>query len=135
MLFTNLRSAKKRAIRDMFSALVTDDARKVKDIINAGLNANQLLTPYTFDERPLHVAVRHNSVDAAKALLDAGADPLEPFHIGGYDFSLSEAASACGFKEMMYLIKNAEADAELEHGKRNLKRPPNSSKFCNPFMR
>jgi len=115
---------KDREKRSLWWAIVNNDVSEVVKFINQGADPNEWLSPYTLDENSLHVAVRCGHLELVELLLRAGADPLEPFRVGGYEFTCSESARALGFHEIAETLANAEVRALASRGPRPLRRHP-----------
>jgi ankyrin repeat protein len=119
------RESKKKQKERLFVAIVDGDLEAVKTVIKTSrARANDWLEPFTLNEKPLHLAVRHGKSDIVEFLLAHGVDVLEPFCVGGYEFALSEVATASGFPSLARRLSQLEAEAELIQGKRTLTRPP-----------
>jgi len=117
----------------LYWAIVAGDLSQVKALAELGAEFNVPLTPVTRDEHSLHVAVRHGHLEIADFLLSAGADPLEPFRVGHYEFTLSEGANALGFKELAHILESAEIEATQRGGPRHLRRPACGSPTFEPW--
>lgn len=97
-------------------AVCTDDIPKLQTILTAGYNFDD----YSQYETLLMVAVMRNKREAARVLLEAGADPMKLCADGVGDYTPLSVAVARGYDEMARLLWTAlppERLAECEYTK------------------
>ena len=103
------------------SAIVKHDVAGVEKFLHEGASPNAFADS-SDRYRPLANAVGYNApLQIIDALLNAGADPKEPYRFLGREFLLSEAAQMSGLpKEVVQRLQLAENEAEIKHGPRDL---------------
>lgn len=79
-------------------ACAQDDADTVKLLISHGADANRTTAS---GMTPLHIAVMNNKLDAARSLLQRGADPHAPH---GHTHSCIELAEHLALPEMLCML-------------------------------
>lgn len=98
------------------------DPAGIKNALASGANVNSLQSGWS----PLHFAAYYGHVDAAKALMDANADPL--LQISG--FTAQQLAHARGFAKVVILLEDYSNTTRFYHMRRFL--PPSQRARANP---
>jgi hypothetical protein len=102
------------------AAIFSDNVLEVEGLLRKGADPNAFTAPPYAPKpegyrRPLALAVEFSNAAIIDALLEAGADPLQPLRFAGKDIRLSNAARWGKRPEaIIELIEKAEQEAEAQ---------------------
>ncbi|MFC5402636.1 ankyrin repeat domain-containing protein [Cohnella soli] len=96
--------SKKALIRSLFEAARVGDIATIKNLLGRGVDPNATLPEYYSTAIPLYLAVQYNRVEAAKALLDAGAS------LGTNGEMYARIAITLGSEELLRILLDAGVD-------------------------
>lgn len=118
MLKSIFGNREEKLIRQMGTAIFWKDDKKVASLLRKGVKPSGWFGDQTF----LAHAVFRNAKDIAKMLIEAGADPLEPYFLAGVEYRLSDTARMFNLSaDFIQMLEEAEANAERKSGPRQLK--------------
>lgn len=95
----------------LHDAAKAGDLAKIESLIAEGADLSEVLLPFG---TPLHWAINGGRTEAAKALLEAGADPDADFKLAGMSLAPLQVAASNGYLDFARLLLEAGADPNYQ---------------------